>query len=109
MSKKNRGIIALFPAIIISSILIVLCVSASQSFLAFLYRATIFDQKIQSTIIAHSCVLRVLAKHIQNNDCIGGESIFIENNLCVVGMIATTTGSVSVKIGDAISMENFSY
>lgn len=86
MFKKNkrnsRGIIALFPAIIISSILIIVCVGVSQSFLAFLYRATIFDEKIQSDIIAHACELRALAKHLQNNHYDSEEAIYIEGISC---------------------------
>ena len=109
MFKKNKGIIALFPAIIISSILIILCVDVSQSFLALLYRTTIFDQKVQGAIIAHSCVLRVLARRVQDSDYKGGETIFINDDSCVVGTISTTTGYVSVKIGDAVSTENFAF
>lgn len=100
---------ALFPAIILSSILIILSVGLSQSFLAFLYRTTIFDQKVQSDMIAHSCALRVLAKHAQDIHYTGGETFFIENNPCVVGLFSTTTSYVSVKIGDVVSEENVSY
>jgi len=87
MLKKNKincgqGFIALFPAIIISSILIISCVGASQSFLAFLYRITVFDQKVQSNVIAHACALRVLAKHNQNSHYGGGETIFIGDTSC---------------------------
>ena len=113
MFKKNkqpeRGIIALFPAIIISGVLIILCVGVSQSFLAFLYRTTIFDDEVQSAIIAHSCALRVWAKHIQDSHYTGGETIFICDKSCLVGVFSTTTGSVFVKIGEAQSVENVSY
>lgn len=106
---RERGIIALFPAIIISSILIILCVGVSQSFLALLYRVTIFDEKVQSTIVAHSCALRVLAKHVQDSHYAGDETIMIGNDLCVVEVIPTTTATVLVKIGEAVSVENISY
>ena len=109
MFKKNNGIIALFPAIIISGILLILCVSASQSFLAFLYRTTIFDEKVQSDIVAHSCVLRVLAKHEQDTHYAGGETFLIGNNFCVIGIFSTTTSNVSVKIGDAESVKDVVY
>lgn len=113
MFKKNKrreqGIIALFPAIIISSILIILCVSVSQSFLAFLYRTTIFDDKVQSVVTAHSCVLRVLAKHDQDYNYQGGETIFIGDISCIVSVISTTTGVVLVKINEAESRGNVSY
>jgi hypothetical protein len=113
MSKKNKqyqlGIIALFPAIIISSILIILCVSASRSFLAFLYRVTIFDEKVQSAIDANSCSFRVLAKHIQNSHYTGGESLFINNDTCIVGTFSTTTSYVSVNVGDAVSTKDISF
>ena len=113
MFKKNKkdrqGIVALFPAIIISSILIILCVGLSRSFLAFLYRTTLFDQKIQGDVIAHTCSLRVLAKHNQNNHYAGGDSVSVGGVPCVVGVFATTTGSVSVKVGEAVSTENVSY
>jgi hypothetical protein len=112
MSKKNKhkgreqGIIALFPAIIISSILIILCVGVSQSFLTFLYRTTIFDEKVQSDIAVRSCAFRVFAKHIQNNHYAGGEIVSIGENSCIVGVFSTTTSSVTVKIGEAVSIEN---
>jgi hypothetical protein len=109
MFKKNKGIIALFPAIIISSILIILCVGLSQSFLAFLYRTTIFDEKTQSALSVHACVLRVLAKHAQGHKYAGGETIFINDSACAVEVFSTTTSHVSVKIGDAISRENVSF
>jgi hypothetical protein len=115
MFKKNkwhhacyeRGIIALFPSIIISSILIILCTSVSQSFLSFLYRTTIFDEKVQSAVVAHSCVLRVLTKHVQNSYYFGGETISIGGDFCVIETFSTTTGYVSVKVGDVISIEGF--
>jgi hypothetical protein len=113
MFEKNKrarsGIIALFPAVIISSILIILCVGVSQSFLSFLYRTTIFDEKIQSTTIAHSCALLVLAKHVQNIHYRGGETIMISGQSCVVGIFSTTTSHVSVKIAEAVSIESVSY
>jgi hypothetical protein len=109
MSKRNKGIVALFPAIIISSILIILCVGVSQSFLAFLYRTTIFDEKVQSDMVANSCVLRVLAKHHQDSHYIGGETVPIGENLCTIEPFSTTTSSVSVKIGDAMSTKNVTY
>lgn len=109
-NKLNReGIIALFPAIIISSIMIILCVGASKSFLSLLYRTTIFDEKIQSNIVAHSCTLRVLAKHIQDSAYRGGENIMVGNDSCSVGLFSTTTSYVSVKIGEAVSLESVSY
>jgi hypothetical protein len=113
MFKKNKqsrsGIIALYPAIIISSVLIILCVDASQSFLSFLYRATLFDQKTQGGIIARSCVLRVLAKHAQDNHYKGGETILINGQSCVVENFSSTTSRVSVRIGETISTEDVNY
>ena len=109
MFNKNKGIIALFPAIIISSILLILCVSVSQSFLALLYRTTIFDEKSQSAIIAHSCLLRVLAKNNQNSNYSGVESLGIGDIKCDVGSFSDTIGSVSVKIGDAVSVDSITH
>lgn len=107
MSKKNKqGIVALFPAIIVSSILLILCVGASQSFLALLYRITLFDDKVQGDIIAHACALRVLAKRAQDSNYKGGDTITISNVSCTVGDFSTSTSYVSVKIGEAISVEN---
>jgi hypothetical protein len=107
--KSETGVIALLPAIIISSTLIILCVGASRSFLSFLYRSIIFDQKVQSSIAAHSCVLRVLAKHVQNSQYKGGETISVGGGSCVAGTFSTTTGYVSVTIGEAVSTESVSY
>jgi hypothetical protein len=113
MLKKNKqtqsGIIALFPAVIISSILIILCVGASQSFLAFLYRTTIFDEKAQGAITVHSCALRVLAKHFQDSRYGGGETIMVSDQSCVVGVFSTTTSYASVKIGETVSIESVNY
>lgn len=109
MFKKNKGIIALFPAIIISSILIIFCVGASQSFLALLYRTTIFDEKVRSDMAVHACALRVLVRHNQNNSYVEGEIFFIENNPCVIESSLTTSTIVSVRIGEAKSVENVCY
>lgn len=113
MSKKNKnevrnnsGIIALFPAIIISSLLIILCVSVSQSFLAFLYRVTIFDQKNQSEILADVCVLRVRSKYLQDSNYRGGEEIVMNEGRCTIGNISTTTTQISLIFGSAISVRN---
>lgn len=116
MSKKNKkhergeqGIVALFPAIIISSVLIILSVGASRSFLSFLYRTTILDQKVQSDLTAHACTLRVLTKHIQGNDYRGGETILVGDSSCVVGLFSATTSFVTVKIGEAVSTKNIAF
>lgn len=107
--RCQQGIIALFPAIIISGILIILCVGLSRSFLAFLYRTTIFDEKVQSDIIVHACALRVLAKYSQDSFYPGGETISIGGTPCIVGTFSTTTSYVSVKIGEAVSTKNAGY
>jgi cellobiose-specific phosphotransferase system component IIC len=112
MFKKNKlrnmqymqGMVALFPAIIISSILILLVAGLSQSFLALLYRTTIFDQKTESTVAVEACVLRVMAKHQQDADYGGGESFLIGDDVCEVGVVAST-GLVTVKVGEAVSTE----
>lgn len=117
MFKKNNqnkkcyecGIVALFPAIIVSGILIVLCVATSRSFLAFLYRTTIFDEKVQSAVAADACVFRVLAKHIQDDRYAGGETVMIKNDPCTVEVFSVTGGRISVKIGDAVSVKNVEY
>jgi len=117
MSKQNKkynekcqqGIVALFPAIILSSILLILCVGISQSFLALLYRTTIFDEKTQSDMTAESCVFRVLAKHAQDPNYFGGDQLSIGDNFCYINIFSTSTFSVSVKIGDAVSIKNASF
>ena len=113
MYKKNKagikckeGIIALFPAVIISSLLIILCVSVSQSFMAFLYRTTIFDQKNQSEIMADACILRVRAKYLQDSNYRGGEEVMVNDGKCTVGNISTTTTQIIVIFGSAISVRN---
>ena len=112
MNKQNKssqsGMMALFPAIIISGILIAISVSLSLSFLSFLYRATVLEQKIQADILAHSCAFRVKAKHIQNNDYVGDNEI-IQNNYCTIKQLSVTSGKVTLKFGEAISSEVVNY
>jgi hypothetical protein len=113
MFKRNkiptRGFMAIFPALIISSILIILCTGISRSFLAFLYRTTIFDEKVQSTIFAHSCALRVLARQVQAGIFAKGDNIVIGDTPCVVESFSATNSSVSVKINEAVGIESVSY
>ena len=109
MLKTNKGIIALFPAIIISSLLLILCVEVSQSLLALLYRDMIFAEKSQSDISLASCTLRVSAKQLQNAEYSGGNQIMIGDDFCDVGIFsasAANTINLSVKINDAESTKN---
>jgi len=105
--QKNQGFIALFPALIISSILIILCVGISQSFLAVLYRTILFDEKVQSDILVQSCESRILAKISQNDLYEGGENIIMSNNptpiQCDVGVFLGKTVSITVRNGEALS------
>ena len=106
--SNRRGFVALFPAVIISGILLILCVGASLSFLALLYRSTLFEEKTQSDVDVAACVLRVSAKITQNSSYAGGEEIFIGDDVCEVQNFSTSTAGVSVKIGDAVSFGNVS-
>ena len=111
MCKKNKqfnekGIVALFPAIIISSILLILCVSVSQSFLALLYRNQIYEQKAQSDVSVEVCVDRVLAKQAQGVVYGVGDSILVNGVSCAMDYSSTTVRSVIVKLGDAVSVQN---
>lgn len=106
-NKKNRkGIIALFPALIISSILLILCVGVSQSLLALMYRTTIFDKKTQSQISVESCVSRVLAKRVQNVRYMGGESIMVGEDFCDIATFTNGSIKVSVQVDEAKSAQN---
>jgi hypothetical protein len=64
--NKNKGLVAIFPAIIISSLLILMCASISRSFLAFLYRTILYQDKVQADIFVRACEERVSLKLVHD-------------------------------------------
>ena len=72
-------------------------------------RNTALEDKAQGTITAHLCVLRVLAKHLQDDQYGGGETVFVEGVPCTVGALSNKAGRVSVTLGEAVTVENFTY
>lgn len=118
MFKKNNknkfaGMIALFPAIIISSLLLVSITFASQSFLAMLWQAEMSDQKTQSVLVANSCLQRVFARIIQNSAYAGGEVIKVGDYDCTIEPITNVGANlkinVSVEIDRAKSIGSATY
>ena len=96
---------ALFPAIVISGILLMVTVGASQSFLSMLQRISLAENKVQSIYLARSCLLMAVAKRMQYFAYTGGESINIQGVKCeiepflLIGQVNDI--KVYVKLGEA--------
>ena len=107
MFKKNDrkicGMIALFPAIIISGILLIISVSASQSFLGLLWRANLADEKVQSVLVVKSCARRVVALLMQNSGYTGSESIKIGDYDCEIKSVIVIGSEANIEVNTAIS------
>jgi len=106
--NKSSGMVALLPAIILSSILLIVVVGVSQEFLSMLWRVSLAQDKSQSLIIARSCLRQTLAKRIQDTSYAGDETIQIFQYECVIKPFITENFvqdiSVSVVVGDAKSL-----
>ena len=95
--KNKKGMIALFPAILISSLLLVILMSVSHTFLAMLSRTTLIDDKSQSLLLARACSRRALSRLVIDHSYTGNETIFIATYPCVVKPV-TVVGAVSDQV-----------
>jgi hypothetical protein len=81
--RYNAGIIALFPAIIISSILLMLCIGISQSFLSTLFRTIIFERISQNRLMARICEQRIISNQVQGYVYQQDKQIVVYGKTCV--------------------------
>ena len=102
-NKKYRaGIMALFPAIIISGILLMMTVGSSQSFLSMIWRTSLIENKVQSVSLVRSCLRRAVARLMQNFDYAGGDNINIQGWLCKIKLFGVKDQVYSIEVSVAI-------
>ena len=106
---KKSGMIALFPAIIVSGILLIMAVTESQTYMSLLARSTLFEQKNQTEIIARACLRKIVTKIIQNSSYEGDETISVSGLDCVVSPISNGVIEVAVILGKAKTVDKGLY
>ena len=86
--NNQKGYIALISAVIISAILISLTVAASGN--GFLLRFDVLNSEFKrvSLSLAESCVSAALLKIGQNYNYVGGETLAVGSELCVIKPIS---------------------
>lgn len=117
--KKNKmfktGMISLFPAVIISSILLILMINVGQISASALYRASLSEDKMQSTLAVRSCLHRLVVKIKQDKSYSGG-NLNISGYDCLTNVVSdlnnTKVLKVSVQVGKSksiglMTLENF--
>ena len=116
-SRKNSGIIALFPAIVLSGFLLFLIIGSSQTFLSMLERASLTDDRSQSVSLAQLCLRRAIAKKMQNSTYFGGETINLFGYNCTIKSFAQNQSGenmaqnieVLVTVNDAQSTDTATF